>query len=184
LVEAAEPGSYLVTTTGKASRELFEIRERRGEGHGRDFLTVGSMGHASSIAMGICRGTDRLVYCVDGDGALLMHMGAAAICAQSAPANLRYVVINNGAHESVGGQPTVGFAIDVAGVLASVGFNVETVSAADDLAPALSRLSRTPHSALIVEVAQGSRDDLGRPTISPRENKQCLMRTLAADMVP
>ena len=67
---------FVVSTTGKTSREIFEIRERRNEGHGNDFLTVGSMGHTSSIALGMSLGTNKKVYCIDGDGSFIMHMGA------------------------------------------------------------------------------------------------------------
>ncbi|MDR0848400.1 MAG: phosphonopyruvate decarboxylase [Propionibacteriaceae bacterium] len=182
IVENAAPDAFLVSTTGKTSRELFEIRERRGESHAHDFLTVGSMGHSSSIAMGMCLGTERLVYCIDGDGAFLMHMGAAAIAAQSARRNLRYIIINNGAHESVGGQPTVGFKIDMAQVLEAVGFaSVATVADPAELPEAVRQLTRTDHAALVIDVAQGSRADLGRPTITPMQNKADMMALFAQE---
>lgn len=101
-----------VSTTGKASRELFEIREQNGQGHRYDLLTVGSMGHSSSIALGIAvNKPDRKVWCIDGDGAVLMHMGAMAVIAQAGPENLIHIAINNGAHESVGGMPTEAFSV-------------------------------------------------------------------------
>ncbi len=102
----------IVSTTGMISRELFEYRAQKGEGHERDFLTVGSMGHASQIALGIAmEKDDRKVWCFDGDGATIMHMGSMAIVASKSPANYVHVVFNNGAHDSVGGQPTVGLKI-------------------------------------------------------------------------
>lgn len=181
VLAAVEPDAFVVSTTGKTSREVFEIRERRGEGHERDFLTVGGMGHASSIALGMCLGSTRKVYCVDGDGAFLMHLGALPVAARHAPENFRYLVINNGAHESVGGQPTVAFDFDLAEVLRAAGFGqTETVTKGTELPAALERLAATPKGALVVQVAQGSRPELGRPTIAPERNKQDMMRAFGS----
>ena len=181
VAEVIGPDAFVVSTTGKTSRELFEIRERRGEGHSHDFLTVGGMGHAASIAMGMCPGTDETVLCIDGDGGFLMHLGSLAVTAQRAGRNFRYLLINNGAHESVGGQPTVAFDIDVAAILSAAGFeHVESVRDEADLADAVRRLAATPRSALVVEVAQGSRPDLGRPTIAPAANKVDMMAQFGA----
>lgn len=181
MLDAIDPSDFLVSTTGKTSREVFEIRERRGEGHSQDFLTVGGMGHASSIAMGMAMGSDARVYCIDGDGAFLMHMGAIAVAAQKAPENFRYVLINNGAHESVGGQPTVAFDIDIPAILMAAGFtSVQTVREQSELAEAMARVAETPRHALVIEVAQGSRDDLGRPTTTPAQNKADMMRQFRA----
>lgn len=177
VLEAVGPDAFIVSTTGKTSREVFELREQRGEGHVRDFLTVGGMGHSSSIAMGACLGTDELVYCVDGDGGFLMHMGAAPVIAQRARDNFRYILINNGAHESVGGQPTVGFDVDIPAILKGSGFDhVETVSEESAIPDAVARLSAHPRSALIIETAQGSRSDLGRPTVTPSDNKVAMLK--------
>lgn len=181
VIDTIDPAGFIVSTTGKTSREVFEIRERRGEGHANDFLTVGGMGHASSIAMGMCLGTDRDVYCIDGDGAFLMHLGAIPVLAQHARENLRYILINNGAHESVGGQPTVAFDIDIPAILRAGGFaEVETVRTAEAIAPAVRRLAASPRRALVIEVAQGSRADLGRPTTTPVQNKDDMMREFKA----
>jgi len=131
--------------------------------------------------MGMALGTDRRVYCIDGDGAFIMHMGAAAITAQQAAENFRYVLINNGAHESVGGQPTVAFDIDIPGVLKAVGFDaVETVREPEQLEAAVARLADAPRTALVIEVAQGSRPDLGRPTTTPVQNKLDMMAMFQA----
>jgi phosphonopyruvate decarboxylase len=172
VLEAVGPDAFLVSTTGKTSREVFELREKRGEGHSHDFLTVGGMGHSSSIAMGACLGTEELVYCVDGDGGFLMHMGSAPVIAQRARDNYRYILINNGAHESVGGQPTVAFDIDIPAILTGSGFeHVELVTEGADIADAVARIAARPRSALVIETVQGSRPDLGRPTVSPSANK-------------
>ncbi|MGC4153908.1 MAG: phosphonopyruvate decarboxylase [Propionicimonas sp.] len=181
VLEAIGSEAFVVSTTGKTSREVFEIRERRGEGHSHDFLTVGGMGHAASIAMGMCLGTDQTVYCIDGDGGFLMHLGSIPVIAQRARENFRYLMINNGAHESVGGQPTVAFEIDTTAILTAAGFEqVEVVRDAAELAVAVQRLAATPRSALVVEVAQGSRADLGRPTIAPAANKGDMMAEFEA----
>ena len=114
----------IVCTTGKASRELFEVREQNGQGHQYDFLTVGSMGHASSIALGIAlQKPERRVWCIDGDGAALMHMGAMAVIGVNAPKNLVHVIINNGAHETVGGMPTVMGSVDLPAVARACGYH-------------------------------------------------------------
>ncbi|MCL2315590.1 MAG: phosphonopyruvate decarboxylase, partial [Actinomycetia bacterium] len=171
--------AVVVATTGKASREIFELRERAGAGHARDFLTVGAMGHASSIALGVSLGTDAPVWCLDGDGSCLMHLGAAAVVAQGAPASLRYVVIDNGAHESVGGAPTLGFAIDLPAVLRGLGFApVRTAEDPAGLAAAVAAL-RAEGGALVVYTGLGARADLGRPTVRPQDNKAAFMATLA-----
>ncbi len=179
ITQMIESDSVIVSTTGKASRELFEIREARKEGHGKDFLTVGSMGHASSIALGIARETKRPVYCIDGDGAALMHMGAMAVIAQENKSNLTHIVINNGCHESVGGQPTVGFAIDLELIGKGCGYKkVVTCKTKEQLTKALQEKASDGTTLIQVMVSTGSRKDLGRPTIPAKENKENFMREL------
>ena len=140
VVTRAPEDAVVVSTTGFTSREVFDARERRGQTHARDFLTVGSMGHASQIALGIAtRHSTRPVLCLDGDGAVLMHMGNLAIIATQAPANLHHVVLNNGAHDSVGGQPTAAATVDLAGVARACGYRLSAVaSTADELEAALN----------------------------------------------
>lgn len=167
---------FIVSTTGKTSREIFEIREARGQSHSGDFLTVGGMGHTSSIALGMSLGTDRNVYCIDGDGSFIMHMGSFAINADKAGANFKYILNNNGAHESVGGQPTVGLKIDVPAVLKAVGFqHIMTATTPEEIAAGMEQLAKVKLGALILYTHQGSRDDLGRPTVSPVDNKKAMM---------
>lgn len=172
----------IVCTTGKASRELFEIRESRGQGHGCDFLTVGSMGHASSIAMGVAsQMPNARVWCVDGDGAVLMHMGALPVIGASGLGNFTEVVINNGAHETVGGMPTVAGGVDLQGIARACGFRVAlSASAPRELESALEHARSEPGPAFVeARCALGSRPDLGRPTTTPTENKQAFMSHLA-----
>ena len=175
----------IVSTTGMISRELFEYRTARNEGHERDFLTVGSMGHASQIALGIALAkTDRRVWCFDGDGATIMHMGSMAIVAQKAPRNYIHVVFNNGAHDSVGGQPTVGLHIDLPAIAQAVGYKVVcSVSTKEELENKLSTLNSQLSTLggpvlLEVKVKKGNRKDLGRPTTTPVQNKEALMSFL------
>ena len=180
-IAAAAGEDPIVSTTGKASRELFEIREANGQSHKYDFLTVGSMGHSSSIALGVAlHRPERRVWCVDGDGAALMHMGAMAVIGAMAPKNLVHVVINNGAHETVGGMPTVAERIDLTGIARACGY---PYAACVDGFDALERelaAAGTGEELRFIEVrsALGARDDLGRPTISAIENKRNFMEYL------
>lgn len=169
----------IVSTTGMISRELFEYRTVKDEGHERDFLTVGSMGHASQIALGIALAKqDRNVWCFDGDGASIMHMGSMAIVANKAPKNYIHVVFNNGAHDSVGGQPTVGLKIDLPAVAKAVGYKeIFSVDNKEALVKQLSNLGEGP-VFLEIKVKKGNRKDLGRPTTTPIQNKEALMEFL------
>lgn len=172
----------VVSTTGKESREVFEIRERRGQGHDADFLTVGGMGHTASIAFGMAVGCPgRTVWCLDGDGSMLMHMGSLAVMAQRWPENLRYVVNVNGAHESVGGQPNVAADIDVPGMLVACGFKgVVGASTREEIVAGMDAVAGSARTALVLRTHQGSRDDLGRPTVSPSDNKRAMMRRIGS----
>jgi phosphonopyruvate decarboxylase len=174
------PHDLVVSTTGKESREVFEIRERRGETHDADFLTVGGMGHTASIAYGMALGCpESTVWCLDGDGSMLMHMGSLAVMAQTWPSNLRYVVNVNGAHESVGGQPNVGADIDVPAMLRACGFlDVREAWNAAEITASMDDVRHSSRTALVLHTRQGSRDDLGRPTLSPVQNKLALMRRI------
>lgn len=171
----------IVSTTGMISRELFEYRTAMNQEHKRDFLTVGSMGHASQIALGIAlEKTDRRIWCFDGDGATIMHMGSMAIVAQKSPKNYVHVVFNNGAHDSVGGQPTVGLHIDLPRVARAVGYkHTYSVATKEDLADILNEVKNIDGPVLIeVKVKKGNRKDLGRPTTTPVQNKEALMEFL------
>ena len=178
----------IVSTTGMISRELFEYRTAMSEGHKRDFLTVGSMGHASQIALGIAlEKQDRRVWCFDGDGATIMHMGSMAIVAQKAPKNYIHVVFNNGAHDSVGGQPTVGLDIDFPAIAKAVGYkHVFSVDTKEDLEKSLTS-NRSPLTSedgpifIEVKVKKGNRKDLGRPTTTPIQNKEALLQFLSEE---
>lgn len=168
----------IVSTTGMISRELFEYRTALNQGHARDFLTVGSMGHASQIALGIALAQpERRVWCFDGDGAAIMHMGSMAIVANKAPKNYVHVVFNNGAHDSVGGQPTVGLKIDLPVVARAVGYKASfSVDSKAELESVLAKVNEFEGLVFLeIKVKKGNRKDLGRPTTTPIQNKKDLM---------
>ena len=176
-----EDNACIVSTTGMISRELFEARTTWNQGHERDFLTVGSMGHASQIALGIAlQKPERRVYCFDGDGASIMHMGNMAIVASMKCKNYVHIVFNNGAHDSVGGQPTVGLKIDLCAVAKAVGYvatcSVETM---EELEARLPEIKNAEGPVLLqVCVKKGNRKNLGRPTTTPIQNKESFMAFL------
>ena len=168
----------VVSTTGKASRELFETRVANAQSHKYDFLTVGSMGHSSSIALGIAiNKPDTRIWCIDGDGAMLMHMGSMALMGANAPKNMVHIVINNGAHETVGGMPTVAEKIDLVDIAKACGYpNAVCVDNFNDLEKELKKAkNRNELSFIEVKCSIGARDDLGRPTTTARENKENFM---------
>lgn len=168
----------IVSTTGMTSRELFEFRAAEKIPHNKDFLTVGSMGHASSIAQGIAIARpEKRVVCLDGDGALIMHMGALAVTGNSQLPNLLHIVVNNGAHDSVGGQPTTGFDIDIPAIAKAAGYAfAKSASEPDAITEAIQQATRQNAPALVeIRVRKGSRKDLGRPTSTPVQNKDALM---------
>ena len=171
----------IVSTTGKASRELFEIRERNKEGHAKDFLTVGSMGHSSTIALGIAFNKPKTkIWCIDGDGAVLMHMGAMGIIGANSPNNYIHILINNGSHESVGGMPTVALNMDFVQIAKACGYKyVVSVDNFEDLDKALIEVkNRNELCFLEIKCSIGARDNLGRPTTTPKENKEGFVQYL------
>ena len=173
----------IISTTGKASRELFETRVANGQSHKYDFLTVGSMGHSSSIALGVALNKpNSRIWCIDGDGAALMHMGAMAVIGSNKPQNLIHIVINNGAHETVGGMPTVAANIDLMGVAMACGY--QYVTSADSF-ETLDRVleeakGRKGLSLIEVKCSIGARENLGRPTATALDNKQSFMEYIDA----
>ena len=177
-IAAAAGEDPIVSTTGKASRELFEIRTAAGQSHKYDFLTVGSMGHSSSIALGIALNKpQQKIWCIDGDGAALMHMGAMAVIGSNRPSNLIHVLINNGAHETVGGMPTVASDIDMVSIAKACGYpRAVRVEDEESLDRALAEASASGELSFIeVTCNTGARDDLGRPTTTALENKNNFM---------
>lgn len=181
ILENLDENAVIVSTTGKTSREIFEIREQKGQTHEQDFLTVGSMGHCSSIALGIALSKPhREVVCIDGDGAMLMHLGSLTSIASMQPKNFRHILMNNEVHESVGGQETAAKKLDLSAIVEAVGsskvFKAETPN---DLKTNITDfITCSGPSFLEVKIKPGSREDLGRPTIKPVDNKENFMKFL------
>jgi len=187
IIRASSDREVFISTTGMASRELYELRTQYQMGHAKDFLTVGSMGHASSLALAIALQKPALtVNCIDGDGAALMHLGSMAAIGAEKPANLRHIVLNNGAHDSVGGQPTIARAIDLCGIARCAGYaQAYSIKTLEELNRVLGTQSvpGEKNGPLFIEVMvrKGNRSDLGRPHSSPQENKEIFMDFLAKE---
>ena len=181
VVNHLDEHDIVVSTTGKLSRELFEYREILGQGHAKDFLTVGSMGHASSIALGIAlEKKGRNVFCFDGDGAFIMHMGAISSVGDLSPVNYKHIIFNNGVHESVGGQPTVAFKLDIPVIAKACGYKHVFVAKTEmEVLKDLTEMKGLEGPVLLeICVKIDSRENLGRPTTSPIENKNDFMNYL------
>ncbi len=169
----------IVSTTGKASRELFEIRENNNEGHQYDFLTVGSMGHSSSIALGIAlQKPNKKVWIIDGDGAVLMHMGSIAVIGANQPNNIIHIVINNGSHETVGGMPTVANKTNLCEIAKACGYQytvqVKNYLELDNELIKAKNINKLTFIEICCSI--DSRSDLGRPTTTPIQNKNDFMK--------
>ena len=181
ILDNLDSDTIVVVTTGKTSREIFEIREKNNQSHEQDFLTVGSMGHCSAIALGIAlTKPHRQVVCIDGDGAMLMHLGSLTSIATLKPKIFRHILMNNEVHESVGGQNTAARDLEMTAIVNSLGaskiFKAETLA---DLEANISDfISCSGPSFLEVKIRPGSREDLGRPTIKPVDNKEKFMKFL------
>lgn len=171
----------VVATTGFASRELYEIRDQAKQSHERDFLTVGSMGHASAIALGIAMvKPSRQIVCLDGDGALLMHTGSMPTIAQVHAPNLKHVLLNNGVHDSVGAQPSAGFLVDWVALAKNCGYKHALSASTPEEVAAATRKMRELEGPVFLEIKinRGARKNLGRPKSSPVQNKEDLMAFL------
>ena len=178
VLENLDDNAIVVSTTGKTSREIFEIREKRGQSHQQDFLTVGSMGHCSSIALGIALSKpDREVVCIDGDGAMLMNLGSLTSIASLKPKNFRHILMNNEVHESVGGQETAAKNIDLSAIVGAMGPSkmFKAATPAELKAKITAFMKCGGPSFREVKIRPGSREDLGSPTIKPVNNKENFM---------
>lgn len=169
-----------ITTTGKTSREFYELRKKNAQNSNMDFLNVGSMGHSSQIALGIALFNDREIYCIDGDGSVIMHMGSLAINGTSNCKNFKHIILNNGSHESVGGQPTVGKKINFVKIAKSCGYReAKKVSKYDELKEAIDWISSEDGPVLLeIIIKNGSRENLGRPKESLSELKKKFMNNI------
>jgi phosphonopyruvate decarboxylase len=177
LLKLISEDDLVVSTTGKTSREVYELRVKYQQKQ-RDFLTVGGMGHTASIALGVSIGQPgRRVVCLDGDGSMLMHMGCMPVIAQFKPRNFVHVLLNNGSHESVGGQETAARIVDFAQFATAVGYSGYAV--ATDIASLRSAwqslINKSGPVLLEIKIKNGSRDDLGRPQTTAEQNKLAFM---------
>lgn len=178
--------SIFVSTTGKISREVYDFRKKNSRDHSRDFLTVGSMGHCSQIAMGIAMNRDdKNVFVLDGDGAVIMHMGALAISGSSGLKNFKHVVLNNGAHESVGGQPTAAFQVDFTEIAKACGYKIsDKVVSSNELGKALKLFEKIEGPAFLeIRISDKPEREPGRPDTSPIENKEAFMNALNSNKI-
>ncbi len=182
IIDKLKDNDIVVSTTGKTSREVFEHRVALGQSHEKDFLTVGAMGHTSAIAMGIAiEKKNRSVFCLDGDGSVIMHMGSLAINGTIGNLNnFKHIVFNNGAHDSVGGQPTVGFEVDFPKIAEACGYSlVATASNVEEIKEKLNTMINHHGRAFLeLKVNKGARENLGRPTKTPKENKTAFQQFL------
>ena len=181
VIKALKEKDVIVATTGHISREVYETRNRLGQSHKQDFLTVGSMGHSSSIALGIAlEKPERNIYCFDGDGAFLMHQGAIVVNASKELTNFKHIVFNNEAHDLVGSQPTAINVAKIDKIALEAGYKKSyTVSTKDELNKILPEFISQKCTALLeIKVQCGAREDLGRPKEKPWENKELFMENL------
>jgi len=186
IIQQLHERDVVVGTTGMLSRELFELRENYGHGHEKDFLTVGSMGHASTIALGVAmQRPKRQVFCLDGDGAALMHMGNMSTVGSTSPENYNHIIINNGAHDSVGGQPSDALSpnFDICKVAMGLGYKQAiSVSTPEEVQAGVDAMRSAQGPVLMeIRVRKGSRKNLGRPTRTPVQNKADFMHFLAIE---
>lgn len=177
-----EERDLVVSTTGKISREMYEQSDRKIGDHRQTFLTVGGMGHANMIACQIAkRLPERRIICLDGDGALLMHMGNMAVVGEQNPGNLVHICLNNRAHESVGGMPTGAPGLKFCEMAEAAGYRkVFCVKDKEGLREKLSNIrGEQTLTFLEIMVSLGAREDLGRPKETAEENKKSFMKKIA-----
>jgi phosphonopyruvate decarboxylase len=172
---------FIVATTGLASRELYEYRRMNGQSHSNDFLVVGGMGHANQIALGLALNTsNKRIVCLDGDGATIMHLGSLAIVGSLQPKNLVHIVLNNGAHDSVGGQNTVALDFSLEDLAKTLSYkHVFVAESESELNGVLGRLESLDGPIFLeIKVKKGFRSEIGRPKSSPKDNKIKFMSKL------
>ena len=185
ITEVFKKNFKIISTTGMISRELYEIRIKKNEKTNNDFLTVGSMGHASQIALGVCLNSKKRIICIDGDGAFLMHMGGASTIGNLKLKNFIHIVLNNGSHDSVGGQPTSAFSTSLAKIAIACDYKnvVGPLRTKKNILKNLElclKKKTGPHFIEII-VKKGSRDNLGRPKEKPIQNKNNFFKNIKND---
>jgi len=156
----------VLATTGYTGRELYALEDRDNQ-----FYMVGSMGCVSSIGLGIALARPhKRVIAVDGDGAVLMRMGALASNGYQKPANLVHIILDNGRHESTGGQATVSPAVDLCAVAAACGYeHIHDITHPDELHSLLQKPANAGLTFIRARTVAGSPKDLPRPQQKPYE---------------
>jgi phosphonopyruvate decarboxylase len=178
IIDNSADDDIVVSSTGFISRELYEYRESLGNSHVKDFLTVGSMGHSSSIALAIAlEKQHRNVICIEGDGSFLMHMGVIPIIAKLKPGNFKHIILNNEAHDSVGGEATASTVIDFKQLALSCGYKNSYLVETNDVLSKTIKIFFNDEgpSLLTINVSKGARKDLGRPKEKLIDNKNDFM---------
>ena len=150
ILKHGQKNDIVIGTTGMASREIYEFRKNNNDST-TDFLTVGGMGHASQIALAVSKfSKDKNVFCLDGDGALLMHLGGLATNAHEGQSNFHHIVLNNGTHDSVGGQPTLGSKVNFKNIAESVGFHTSfQASNLEEILICLNQMRESNHPSFL-----------------------------------
>jgi len=181
IIDSLNKDDIVISTTGKTSRELFEYREHKKQSHGNDFYTVGSMGCSLAIGFEIAENNKRKVFVLDGDGAVLMQLGSFATIGHYKPKNLYHILFDNSVHESTGGQPTVSNTVNFEKVAEACGYKyTSTVKTKIELENEIKNIKNKEGPVLIVvKISAGSRKDLGRPTLTPIQNKKSFMEKLS-----
>ena len=179
VINNLQSNDIVIATTGKISRELYEYRDELQQSHSSDFLMVGSMGHAGQTALAIAiKKTKKRIFCLDGDGSLIMHTGALAITGSLYPKNYIHIIFNNQAHDSVGGQPTVAGNIDFVLLAKSMNYkNAFSIEKKLDLKNNIKKIINTEGPVLLeIKVKKGARKNLSRPKKNPVQNKNEFMK--------
>ncbi len=179
ILQNLKPNDAVVSTTGKISREVYEQSDKLLGQHAQEFLTVGGMGHASMIALGMAQNMpEKRVFCIDGDGAVLMHLGSLPFIGKQHPENLIHICLNNEAHESVGGMPTGAVGQSYAKIAESCGYeHVYLIETEEDLNQFFRDLGSYAGPIFAeIKVSMDSRGDLGRPKETAVENKESFMK--------
>jgi len=179
IIDNLKGDEVIVSTTGKTSRELFELRINKKQSSQTDFYTLGSMGCAASIALGIAlEKPKKKIFVFDGDGSVLMKMGALATIGHCLPKNFYHIIFDNGSYESTGGQKTVSDTVDFSKIAKACGYDsARMVVKESELKKSLINLKKGP-AMLVVKVKKGSRKNLARPDKTPIENKETFMNFL------
>ncbi len=182
VLESVPDDAVFVASTGRATRELYELRNLNNQGHEKDFLNVGAMGHTSSIALGLTMGLKhRMVVCLEGDSSAIMHLGSLTTTGVVKPDNLLHVLLNNGVHESVGGQPSAGFSADLTMIAEKSGYNTIgcAVKTAEKLLDSIKILLDKKGPGFIeVIIKKGIRSDLPPLKFNLKNSKENFMKNI------